>query len=298
MRIGVAVPQQEIASDPAALARFAQGVEELGYAHALVFDHVVGAARDMHPEWDGPYDLSDPFHEPFVLLTWIASQTSRIGLTTGVLILPQRQTVLVAKQAAELDLLSGGRLRLGIGVGWNSVEYESLGYPYGSRGARIEEQVDLLRKLWTQEHVTFQGRWDHVEAVGINPGPIQRPIPLWMGGAAPAVVERAARLADGWMPMIRPDRRGSGVIRAARQRAEERANANWPMGLEGRLTLRLMSPDAWGSELDAWSGLGATHLTVNTSGLGLRDVDEHLQLLASLRAQFAERVNWHGGKPR
>jgi probable F420-dependent oxidoreductase len=292
MRIGVAIPQREIASDPVALSAFAAGVEELGYAHVLVFDHVVGAARDTRPDWDGPYDLSDPFHEPFMLLAWIASRTTEIGLATGVLILPQRQTALVAKQAAELDLLSGGRLRLGVGVGWNRVEYQALGSPFGVRGARIEEQVRLLREYWTEEHVTFQGRWDQVEAAGLNPRPVQRPIPIWMGGSANAVLERAARLADGWMPMIRPDLNGSRLVRSFRQLVHERGERREPIGLEARLSLRLMPPSRWGSEVDAWSRLDATHMTVNTSGLGLRDVDEHLQLLGRLRSDFAARVEW------
>lgn len=293
MRIGAAIPQHEIASDPAALGAFVAGVEELGYAHLLVFDHVVGAARESRPDWGGPYDLTDPFHEPFVLLAWVAGRTARIGLATGVLILPQRQTALVAKQAAELDLLSGGRLRLGVGVGWNRVEYQALGYPFEARGARIEEQVRLLREYWTEEQVTFRGRWDQVEAAGLNPRSVQRPIPIWMGGSAMAVVERAARLADGWMPMIRPDVKGSRLVRSFRQLIDEGGRRE-QVGIEARLSLRLMPPDLWGSELDAWSGLGATHVTVNTSGLGLQDVDEHLGLLERLRSEFAARVEWQG----
>ena len=168
-----------------------------------------------------PTNVSDPFHEPLVLLSWIGSVTYRIGLATGVLVLPQRQTVLVAKQAAELDLLSGGRLRLGVGVGWNAVEYESLSVPFNSRGARIEEQVELLRRLWTEPHVTFDGRWDRIRAAGLNPGPLQRPIPIWMGGSAPSVVARAFRLADGWMPMLRPDARTRRIVMKARAMAAE-----------------------------------------------------------------------------
>lgn len=292
MRIGVAVPQQEIASDAQALGGFVEGAEALGYAHVLVFDHVVGADRTTRPAWEGPYDLSDPFHEPLVLLSWIAARTTRIGLATGVLILPQRQTVLVAKQAAELDRLSGGRLRLGVGVGWNRVEYEALGYAFRSRGARMEEQMDLLRRLWTEAQVTFEGRWDRIHAAGLNPGPVQRPIPIWMGGSAPAVIGRAVRLADGWMPMLRPDESGIGVIAEARAMTDRREQGREPLGLEGRMTLRAIPRDRWGAELDGWSRLQATHVTVNTSGLGLRDVDEHLDLLQRLRVEFGRRVPW------
>jgi len=294
MRIGVAIPQREVASDPVALAAFVAGVEELGYAHVLVFDHVVGAAREPRSDWDGPYDLSDPFHEPFVLLAWIASRTTRIGLATGVLILPQRQTALVAKQAAELDLLSGGRLRLGVGVGWNAVEYQALGLSFRVRGARIEEQVRLLRDYWTHEHVTFRGRWDQVDAAGLNPRPVQRPIPIWMGGSAKAVLERAARIADGWMPMIRPDMEGSRLVGSFRRLVAERRDRGEAIGLEARLSLRLMPPSQWGAEVDAWCRLEATHMTVNTSGLGLKDVDEHLQLLERLRPELAVRTDWQG----
>lgn len=292
MRIGVAVPQEEIASDPQALSKFVQGVEELGYAHLLVFDHVVGAARESRPAWKGPYDLSDPFHEPFVLLAWIAARTNRIGLTTGVLILPQRQTVLVAKQAAELDLLSGGRLRLGVGVGWNPVEYEALGTPFNVRGRRIEEQIRLLRRLWTEPHVTFDGAWDGIHAAGINPGPTQRPIPIWMGGSARPVIERAAAMADGWMPMVRPDAAGRRLIAEARSIATSAGRDLASMGLEGRITLRRIPPDRWLAELSAWDSLHATHATINTSGLGLEGADAHLGLLRELRDRASDSVKW------
>lgn len=291
MRVGVAIPQ-EIAGDPHSLSAFATGVEELGYAHLLVFDHVVGAARDSRPTWNGPYDLSDPFHEPLVLLSWVAARTNRIGLATGILILPQRQTVLVAKQAAELDLLSGGRLRLGVGVGWNSVEYEALGMPFSVRGPRIEEQIHLLRRLWTESQVTFDGTWDQVRAAGLNPGPIQRPIPLWMGGSAGQVVKRAVAMADGWMPMVRPDKAGRRLIAEARTIAGSAGRDSASMGLEGRVTLRQMPPDEWDAEVLAWDELRATHVTINTSGLGLTSVDAHLEVLRQLRDRTSRAVEW------
>ncbi len=292
MRIGAAIPQREIASDPAALAGFVRGAEELGYSHVLVFDHVVGAARTTRPDWDGRYDLSDPFHEPFTLLSWIAAQTHALELVTGVLVLPQRQTVLVGKQAAELDRLSGGRLRLGVGVGWNAVEYEALGIPFSSRGRRIEEQIHLLRRLWTEPHVTFEGRWDRIDSAGLNPGSVQRPIPIWIGGAADAVVERAASLADGWMPMLAPDEAISRLMRNPRASARWQTPDRRPLGLEGRVTLRNLHRDDWAAQLRRWQAVGATHATVNTSGLGLRNHEAHLAVLGDLRRQTRGEVDW------
>lgn len=290
MRIGVVVPQREIASDTRALAAFVRGVEDLGYAHVLVFDHVVGAVRESRPDWSGPYDLSDPFHEPLVLLSWIAAQTRMLELVTGVLVLPQRQTALVAKQAAELDHLSGGRLRLGVGVGWNAVEYEALGIPFIDRGQRIEEQIHLLRRLWTEPQVSFRGRWDRIDQAGLNPGPQQRPIPIWIGGAADAVVRRAIALGDGWMPMLSPDEAAQRLAGVAR--SGERSSGGLRIGLEGRISLRRLPRDRWVAEIMAWNALGATHATVNTSGLALRDVDAHLSLLRDLRSRSSSHLEW------
>lgn len=289
MRIGVAIPQAEISSDQRALGVFVRGVEELGYAHLLVFDHVVGALRTSRPGWSGPYDLADPFHEPLVLLSWIAAQTQVVELVTGVLVLPQRQTVLVAKQAAEIDYLSGGRLRLGVGVGWNAVEYDALGIPFGVRGRRIEEQIRLLRRLWIEPHVSFEGEWDRIDRAGLNPRPHQRPIPLWIGGSAEAVVRRALRLADGWMPMLSADEAARRLAVAA----QAEASTDPPgIGLEGRLSLRSVPERRWLTELLAWNAVGATHATVNTTGLGLPDVEAHLSLLRDLKVRAEGHLAW------
>lgn len=197
MRIGVVFPQTEIGQDPAVIRDYAQAVESMGFTHLLAFDSVVGANPDRPGGWDSPYTYQHAFHEPFVLFGFCAAVTRRIELVTGVIILPQRQTALVAKQAAEVDVLSGGRLRLGIGVGWNTVEFEALGEYFGNRGKRVEEQLEVMRRLWTQELVTFEGQWHRVPDAGIRPLPVQRPIPIWMGGDSDAVIRRAARLADG-----------------------------------------------------------------------------------------------------
>ena len=213
MRLGVVFPQTEIGTDPGPIRAFAQAAEELGYLHILAFDHVLGADIRDRPGWNGAYDYTHLFHEPFVLFGYLAAVTSRAELVTSVLILGQRQTALVAKQAAEVDVLTGGRLRLGIGIGWNEVEYEALNENFHNRGARSEEQVALMRALWTQEVVNFDGRWHKVTAAGINPLPVQRPISVWFGGRADAVLRRIARIGDGFImssnqPPQRAQRRG------------------------------------------------------------------------------------------
>jgi len=182
MKIGVVFPQTEIGQDPAMIRDYAQAVESMGYTHILAFDSVVGANPDRPGGWDSPFTYKHAFHEPFVLFGFCAGVTRHIELVTGIVILPQRQTVLVAKQAAQVDVLSGGRLRLGIGVGWNTVEFEALGENFKNRGRRVEEQLEVMRLLWTRELVTYAGQWHRVTDAGIKPLPIQRPIPMWMGG--------------------------------------------------------------------------------------------------------------------
>src|SRR4030088_2920597 len=200
MRIGVVFPQTEIGAEAGAARAYVQRVDELGFRHLLAYDHVVGADPAVHAGWAGPYDVHTTFHEPLVMFGYLAAVTTTLELVTGVIILPQRQAVLVAKQAAEVDLLSEGRLRLGVGLGWNAVEYEALGENFTNRGKRSEEQIAVMRALWTQDVVDFHGRWHHISHAGLNPLPIQRPIPLWLGGGRPgveAVIERIGRLADG-----------------------------------------------------------------------------------------------------
>ncbi len=274
MRIGVILPQTEIGNDPAVMRDFAQAAEALGYAHILAYDHVLGAHPDrFEGKFRPPYTHETPFHEPFVLFGFLAAVTSRIELATGVVILPQRQTALVAKQAAEVDVLSGGRLRLGVGIGWNFTEYEALGENFRNRGRRIEEQIALMRQLWTQDLVDFEGRWHRVSRQGISPLPVQRPIPVWMGGGVDAVLDRIGRIADGWFPQFRPDARGAetieklrGHIRAAGRRIED-------VGTEGRINMAVTPEPEWGATLESWRGLGATHVSVNMMGAGLAAQD-------------------------
>jgi probable F420-dependent oxidoreductase len=192
MRIGVVFPQTELGGDAGAVRAYAQRAEELGFTHLLAYDHVVGADPAVHTGWNGPYDVRTTFHEPMVLYGYLAAVTA-MELVTGIIILPQRQTVLAAKQAAEVDLLTGGKLRLGVGIGWNRVEYEALGQDFSTRGKRLEEQITLLRRLWTEQSVTFSGTFDQVTGAGLAPMPVQRPIPVWVGAQS-----------DGCGPAARP----------------------------------------------------------------------------------------------
>lgn len=284
MQTGLVYPQIEYPTDPAAVRDYAQTAEALGFTHVLAYDHVLGANPDRPGGWTGPYTYRDPFMEPFVLFTFMAAVTTRLGFIPGILILPQRETALVAKQAATLDVLCGGRLRLGVGTGWNEVEYVALAQEFSTRGRRQEEQLEVLKLLWTQELVTFKGRWHDIPDAGINPLPIQRPIPLWFGGHADVVLRRAARLGDGWLPGFRTaeaarehlDRLDGYLAEAGRDRAA--------FGLEARLHWGNGDLDALGRAWEGWRAAGATHVSLNTMGAGFRTAGEHL---AAIRA-FAE----------
>jgi probable F420-dependent oxidoreductase len=275
MYLGVIFPQLESGTDPIALRDYVQAAEEIGYDHVVMYDHVLGADPTNRPGWRGIYTHHDSFHEPFVFLGYAAALTRRIGLATGVIILPQRQTALVAKQAAEIDVLSGGRLRLGVGVGWNEVEFQALNESFANRGARIVEQMAVLRELWTKPLVTFDGRWHHVDAAGINPLPIQRPIPIWMGGWDERVLRRIAEFADGWFPLRHPPEGWRAVIERIRAYARQAGRAPDAIGIEPRFSLK-GTPDDWRKAKEEWESLGATHLALNTMGAGLSNLDAHI----------------------
>ena len=236
MRIGVVFPQTEIGADAGAVRAYAEHVEGLGYAHLLAYDHVVGADRTVHAGWNGPYDLHNTFHEPLVAFGYLAAMTTTLELVTGVVILPQRQTVLVAKQAAEVDLLSGGRLRLGVGLGWNAVEYEALGEDFSTRGKRCDEQVELMRKLWTEPSVTFDGDYHRVTGAGLAPLPIQQPIPVWFGASSPRAFRRAGRLGDGWFPMVGPGPKLERARQQVAQAATEAGRDPARIGMQGQVS--------------------------------------------------------------
>ena len=282
MKIGVVFPQTEIGQDPAAIRDYAQAVESMGYTHLLAFDSVVGANPDRPGGWDSPYTYQHAFHEPFALFAFCAAVTRRIELVTGVLILPQRQTTLVAKQAAEVDVLSGGRLRLGIGVGWNSVEFEALGENFKNRGKRVEEQLEVMRLLWTKELVTYDGQWHRVPDAGIRPLPVQQPIPVWMGGDSEVVIRRAARLADGWitLPSFRPGPAGQQTVDRIHGLVREAGRDPAAFGIEARMALAKVPAEERANEIAAWRAMrGITHLCVNTMGLGLPGPEEHVRTL-------------------
>ena len=278
MRIGVVFPQTEIGSDPATIRDFAQTAEQLGYRHILAYDHVLGANPASRPQWRPPYTHESAFHEPLVLFGYLAGLTKTVELVTGVIILPQRETALVAKQAAALDVLSGGRLRLGVGIGWNPVEYEALGAHFSNRGQRSEEQVAVLRMLWTDELVTFEGRWHKITDAGINPLPIQRPIPIWFGGGHDRVLQRIGRLGDGWFPQLAPDERCRAAIEKIAAYARKAGRNPKAIGIEGRMTMN-KDPETWHQQIRAWKELGATHLSVNTMKAGYSTPAAHIEAI-------------------
>lgn len=286
MRIGVVFPQTEYGNDPAAIRDYAQTVEGLGYSHILAYDHVLGANPERPGGWSGPYTHQTPFHEPFVLFSYMAAITSRIEFTSGIIILPQRQTALVAKQAASLDVLSGGRLRLGIGLGWNAVEYEALNENFHNRGRRIEEQVEVLHRLWSEPLVQFTGRWHTISDAGLNPMPLQQPIPLWFGGHAEAVLRRAARLGDGWMPNYRSPQDAQPALEMLGEYLAEAGRDRTAFGMEARIPYGDGSPATWQSLRDGWQQVGATHLSVNSMGLGFQQPGEHIRALENFAREM------------
>src|SRR5881397_1295074 len=291
MQVGAVFPQLEIGIDPEAIAQYARIVEELGYDHLVIFDHVLGADSSRPEGWTGVYDHRSLFHEPLVLYGYLAAVTKRLKLATAVIVLPQRQTALVAKQAAEVDVLSRGRVILGVGIGWNKVEYQALGMRFTDRGKRIEEQIAVLRALWTQEVVDFKGRWHRVDRAGINPLPIQRPIPLWMGGGwdrqkrtiTEPALRRIAKLADGWFTHVPPNEDGRAGMDAFRRLAREEGRDPASVPVEGRLLAAKSGPEDWIRGIDTFRQMGMTSVELNTMGAGYRSIDEHLDALRRFR---------------
>jgi probable F420-dependent oxidoreductase len=279
VKIGVVFPQTEIGADAGAVRAYAQRVEELGFSHVLAYDHVLGADPAVHRGWSGPYDVTTTFHEPLVLFGYLAGLTS-LELVTGIIILPQRQTALVAKQAAEVDLLTGGRFRLGVGLGWNAVEYEALGKSFTDRGRRMAEQVGLLRRLWTEPAVTLEGEYERVTGAGLAPLPVQRPIPVWFGGQSHPAYVRTGQLADGWFPQVPPGPRLDEARSVVEQAAARAGRDPAAIGMEGRVSWGEGGADRLADHVGRWRGAGASHVSVNTTGAGLASVDDHLAVLA------------------
>jgi probable F420-dependent oxidoreductase len=279
MQIGVVFPQTEIGADAADVRAYGLRVEELGFAHVLAYDHVLGADPEVHKPWAGPYNVHTTFHEPFVLFGYLAGLTS-LEFVTGIIILPQRQTALVAKQAAEVDLLTNGRFRLGVGLGWNAVEYEALGKTFTNRGQRMTEQITLLRRLWTEPTVTHDGEFERVRGAGIAPLPLQQPIPIWIGAQSIPAYRRVGRLADGWFPQVPPGPKldeARAVVDEAAQAAGRDPRA---IGMEGRVSWTDAGVDKFVEQVGRWRQAGATHVSINTMNAGLGPLDGHLEALA------------------
>ena len=301
VQLGVVLPQTEIEADPGAIRAFAQGIESLGAEHVTIYDHVVGVDTSVHHDWaalarrDGatsakPYDVDDAFHEVMVLMGYLAGVCS-LELCTGILVLPQRQTALVAKQAAEVDVLTNGRLRLGVGIGWNRVEFTALGHDFTKRSARFERQIELLRRYWTQRSVDDDGVDGVVRGVGLAPPPVQRPIPIWLAGGSDRALERVGRLADGWLPVsvapvaVRP------AVEIVRRSAAAAGRDPAAIGIEGRLPCGGPDLDAAVAAYREWMALGATHVSLNTMNAGLFGADSHLaaasRVIGALREMAA-----------
>ena len=284
MQCGVVFPQTEFGNDIEAIKDYAQTAEGLGYDYMLVYDHVLGAHPDRAPKLTGPYTYEHPFHEPMVFFGFLAALTTRLELVTGILILPQRQTALVAKQTAEVDVLSRGRLRLGIGIGWNYVEYDALGQPFRTRGRRVEEQIEVLRKLWTQPLVSHRSEHHVIDNAGINPLPVRRPIPIWFGGAAAPVLERAARIGDGWMPAGRPpDDRMKSYLEQLRGYLAKAGRDAAQFGVDPWISIQGLGKDEWRRRVEAWRALGASHVAVDTMRAGFTSPHAHIAAIRSFR---------------
>ena len=299
MQVGAIFPQIDLGSEPHKVKDYCQAVEALGFDHITCFDQVVGLDMSKRPGLPYVHDYQDVFHEIFVLFGFIAAITERVELTTGVVVLPQRQTALVAKQAAEVDVLSGGRLRLGVGVGIKPDEFGALGQDYHNRGRRSEEQMEVMRALWTSPLIDYEGHWHTIRAGGINPLPVQRPIPIWIGGHSDPVLKRIARLADGWMPNFEPDGFGRETIATLHRYCEEVGRDPAEIGIEVTVNVLGRSPEQWAENALAWKRLGVTHLSANTMrevwseermmwskapGDGMASVDDHVAALEQYQA--------------
>jgi probable F420-dependent oxidoreductase len=294
VRVGVIYPHTEYPADPVAIRDYAQAAESLGYAHIGADDHVIGPDPDRPGGWTEWVTNTTPFVEPFVLFSFMAGVTSRLEFSTCVLLLPQRQTVLVAKQAAGLDQLSGGRLRLGLGVGWNEIEYQSLGEDFRTRGRRLDEQVSVLRALWTSSSVSFDGSWHSIPNAGISPLPVQRPIPLWFGGDSPVAVRRAARVGDGWMPLFGSPAAAASALAVLDASLDENGRSRDSFGFEVRIPYGRGSADEWTSLMEGWRKVGATHASLVATDSGLTTPAEHIAALE----RFAVCARLHSSRPR
>ena len=285
MQIGVTFPQNEIGADPTVIRDYAQAAEGMGYRHLVAFDHVLGADSTHRPGWRG-YTHRQMFHEPFVLFGYLAALT-HLEFVPAVIILPQRQTALVAKQAAEVDVLTGGKLRLGIGVGWNPVEYEALGMNFQARGHVVEEQIEVMRLLWSQEVVSYKGQYHTVTEAGLNPLPVRRSIPVWLGGSADVLLRRVARIGDGWFPQGQPDDHMRRLLERLISYIREAGRDPSTVGIEARVNASEGNLDEWVRQTEGWRALGATHISLNTMGAGFNSPGEHIDAIRRYKEAIA-----------
>jgi probable F420-dependent oxidoreductase len=283
MQTGAVLSQNELGPDPAALCDYAQAVQELGYDFLVTSDHVVGADPADHPELDRVFPVDTFLREPLMLGAFLACAAPKLGYLTSVIILPQRQTVLVAKQAADLDGLTHGNLRLGVGIGWNPIEFAALGIPFQDRARRFEEQIEVMRRLWSERLVSFEGRFHTVKAAGLNARPVQQPIPIWIGASAEAAVKRATKIADGFLP-LRPLEGGwQATMDKVHAWLQEAGRDPSTFGIEGRLDTSQGTPDDWRKVVEMWRAFGASHLSVGTAGSGVGP-QAHVERLRQVRA--------------
>ncbi len=279
MHIGAVLPHNEIGTDPGAIKAYLQGVEEMGMTHLLIYDHVMGADPNRPGGYKGAYDKDTAFHEPFAFFGFAAAVTSTIELVTTVLILPQRQTVLVAKQAAEIALLSNNRLRLGVGTGWNKIEYQALNEEFTNRGRRQEEQIEVMRMLWANDAFSYEGSYHSIDRASINPRPTQ-PVPIWFGGSAPVLLDRCARLGDGWMPLGGANDKSKALLDEIKAKRESYGRSMDGFGVQSQAQWAGGSPERWKSHFDKWEEIGATHMAIATHNGGPTDVEGHLARIA------------------
>ena len=287
MQIGAVFPHNEIGNDPGAIKAFAQGVEDLGISHLLIYDHVLGADPDREGGFRGPYDKDVAFHEPFTTFAFIAAVTERLEMITTVMILPQRQTVLAAKQAAEVALLSNNRFRLGVGVGWNEVEYVGLNETFNNRGRRQAEQVEVMRKLWSEDSLDYTGDFHRIDKASINPRPSQQ-IPIWFGGSAPALLDRVARLGDGWIPLMGANEKAQACIDTIKATREAAGLSFDNFGIQAQAQYAGGSPERWQKHAKAWKDMGCTHIAMATHHAGPTDVDGHLSRIREYQEAVAD----------
>ena len=287
MQIGAVFPHNEIGNDPGAIKVFAQGVEDLGISHLLIYDHVLGADPDREGGFRGPYDKDVAFHEPFTTFAFIAAVTERLEMITTVMILPQRQTVLAAKQAAEVALLSNNRFRLGVGVGWNEVEYVGLNETFNNRGRRQAEQVEVMRKLWSEDSLDYTGDFHRIDKASINPRPSQQ-IPIWFGGSAPALLDRVARLGDGWIPLMGANEKAQACIDTIKATREAAGLSFDNFGIQAQAQYAGGSPERWQKHAQAWKDMCCTHIAIATHNAGPTDVDGHLSRIREYQEAVAD----------